>query len=99
MLIDTLGKPRELREGAEAWEDGRSGERVGARGRAGRRLVTWVRSGCGHASRSTRTKYRIFQQFAEEFGRVSVNTDALLGEASRDARLFVGPTTIPEWNI
>ena len=44
-----------------------------------------------------RTKYTICQQFVVKFGRVSVNTDALLGEASRDARLFAGSKTIPEW--
>ena len=35
-----------------------------------------------------RTKQHIYQQFVVEFGCVSVNTDALLGEASRDARFF-----------
>ena len=41
-----------------------------------------------------RTKYHIRQQVAVEFGRVSVNTGAILGEASRDARLFAGSKTI-----
>ena len=59
-----------LREGSEAREDG------GERG-----LVTGVRSGWGRASRSMRTKYHICLQFIVEFGRVSVNTDALRGEA------------------
>ena len=71
--------------------------RVRAGDRAGRRLVTRVRSGWGRASPSMRTKYHICQPFAVEFGRVSVNTGALLGEASRDARLFAGSKTIPEW--
>ena len=44
-----------------------------------------------------RTKYTICQQFVVKFGRVSVNTDALLGEASRDARLFAGSKMVPEW--
>ena len=66
-------------------------------GRAGRRLVTGVRSGWGHALRSMRTKYHICQQFVVEFGRVSLNTDALLGEASIDARLFAGSKKILKW--
>ena len=41
--------------------------------------------------------HHICQQFVVEFGRVSVNTDALLGEVSRDARLLAGSKTIPEW--
>ena len=86
-----------LREGTGAWANGRSGERVRAGSRARRRLVTGVRSGWGRASRSMRTKYHICQQFVVEFGRVSVNTDALLGGASRDARRFAGSKTIPEW--
>ena len=49
------------------------------------------------ASRAMRTKFHIWQQFAVEFGRVSVNTGALLGEASRDARIFGGSKTITEW--
>ena len=64
-------------------------------GREGRRLVTGVRSGWGRASRSMRTKYHICQQFVVEFGRVSVITDALLGEALRDARLLADSKTIP----
>ena len=48
--------------------------RVRAGGRAGRRLVTGVRSGWGHASCSMRTKYRICEQFTVEFGRMSVNS-------------------------
>ena len=43
-----------------------------------------------------RTKYHICQQLAVESGSLSVNTDALLGEASRDARLCAGSKTIPE---
>ena len=81
-------------------EDGRSEmERVREGGTAGRRLVTGVRSGWGCASRSMRTKYEyhIYQQFVVDFGPVSVNTDALLSEASRDTRLFAGSKTIPEW--
>ena len=63
--------------------------------RARRRLVTGVRSGWGHVSRSLRTKYHICQQFVVEFGRVSVNTDALLmGEESGDVCLFAGSKTI-----
>ena len=45
--------------------------------------------------RSLRTRYRICRQFVVEFGRVSVNTGALLGEASRDARLLEDSRTIP----
>ena len=66
-----------FREGRGARRDG------GERG-----LVTGVRSGWGRASRAMRTKYYICQQFVVEFGRVPVNTDALLGEASRDTRLL-----------
>ena len=87
----------QLREGTEASGDGRTGERVRAGGRAGRRLVTGVRSGWGRASHSMRTKYHICQQFAVMVGRMSVNSGALLGEASRDARLFAGSITILEW--
>ena len=77
----------------------RSGENVRAGGKAGRRLVTGVSSGWGYVSRSIRTKYHVCQQFFE-FGRVSVNTGALLGEPSRGARLFADSKTIPErWNI
>ena len=83
----------------EACEDGRSGERVRAGGRAGRRLLTAVIPGWGRASRSTRTEYHTCQQFAVEFGRVTVNTDDLLGEAYPDSRLFAGHKTIPEWSI
>ena len=57
-----------------------------------RRLVTGVRSGWGRASRSMRMKYHICQQPVVEFGRVSVNTNALWGEASRDARACVTST-------
>ena len=53
-----------------------------------RRLVTGIRSGWERVLRLMRTKYHICQQLDVEFGRVSVNTGALLGEASRDARLF-----------
>ena len=53
-------------------------------------------SGWGRASHPVRTKYHICQQFAVEFGRVSVNTDALLGEASTSARLFAGSKAIAE---
>ena len=78
-----------LRDGTEAWEDGRSEiETVRAEGRAGRRLVPGVRSGWGRASRSISTKYHICQQFVVELGRVSVNTDVLLGEASGGAHLL-----------
>ena len=59
--------------------------------------MTGVRSGCGRASRSMRTKDHICQQFAVEFRRVSVNTCALVGEASIDASLLAGSKTIPEW--
>ena len=73
------------REGTEAWKDGRGGERVRAGGRAGRRLVTGVRSGWGRASRSMRTKYHICQQFVVEFGRTCVREHQRhLDEASRD---------------
>ena len=57
-----------------------------------RGLVTGVRSGWGRASRSMRMKYHICQQPVVEFGRVSVNTNALWGEASRDARACVTST-------
>ena len=50
-----------------------------------------LESGGGHASRSMRTKYQICQLFVE-FGRVSVNTDALLSEASKHARACVTST-------
>ena len=43
-----------------------------------------------------KTEDHICQQFPVEFGRVSAMTGALLGEASRDARLFAGSKTIPE---
>ena len=56
-------------------------------GRGERRLLSEVRPEWGRAWRSLRTKYHICQQFVE-FGRVSVNTNALLGEESRDARLL-----------
>ena len=40
------------------------------------------------------------QQFVVEFGRMSVNTDGLLGEASRDARLLADSKRIPvRWKI
>ena len=81
----------QLREGTEAWGDGRSGERVRAGGRADRRLVTGASSWWGCALRSMRTKYHICQQFAEEGGHMSVNSGDLLGEASRDARLLQAP--------
>ena len=54
-------------------------------GREGQRLVTGVRSRWGRASRSIRTTYHICQQFIVEFGRVSVNADALSREASKNA--------------
>ena len=63
-------------------------------GRAGRQLATGVRSEWGRALRLMRTKYHICKQFVVELGRVS---DALLGEASRDARLLAGSKTRPEW--
>ena len=50
-----------LRDRTEAWDDRRSGERARAGGRAGRRLVTGVRSGWGRASHSMRTKYHTCQ--------------------------------------
>ena len=62
-------------------------------------MVTRVMSGWERASRSMRTKYHICQQFAVEFGRVSVDSDALLGKASRDYHLFAGSKTIPGWWI
>ena len=37
----------------------------------------------------------ICQQFVVEFELVSVNTDAVLGEASRDARLLADSKTVP----
>ena len=83
-----------LREGREAWEDK---GKVREGGREGRRLVTGVRSGWERASRSTRTKYNLCQQFVVEFGRAPVNNDALLGEASRDAHLLADSKTIPVW--
>ena len=83
----------QLREGTEASGDGRSGEKVRAGGRAGRRLVTGVRSGWGRASRSMR-KYHICQQFAVEVGRVSLNSNALLGERCSS---FAGSKTLLEW--
>ena len=57
-----------------------------------RGLVTGVRLGWGRDSRSMRTEYHICQQSVVGFGRVSVNTDALGGEASRDARACVTST-------
>ena len=36
-------------------------------------------------------EYNIYQQFLVEFGRASVNTDADLGEASRDTRILADP--------
>ena len=50
--------------------------------------MTGVGSAWGRASRSTRAKHHTCQQFVVEFGRVSVNVDVLLGEASRAARLL-----------
>ena len=58
--------------------------------------MTGVRSGWGRASHSMKT-YRNCQQLAVEFGRVSVNTGALLGEVSGNVRPFAGSKTIPEW--
>ena len=57
--------------------------------------MTGVRSGWGRASRSMRTKCHICQQVVVEFGPVSVKTDAVLGEASRDARLPAHSKMIP----
>ena len=43
-----------------------------------------------------RTMDHVCQQFDVEFGRVSVNTHALLSEVSRDARLLAWSKMIPE---
>ena len=68
--------------------------------RDGRRLETVIRSGSGPASRSMKSKYNIFQPFVVGFECVSVITNALLGEASRDARILADSKTIPVgWEI
>ena len=69
-----------------------SGGKGGVGGRRRERLVTGVRSGWGRTSRSMRIKNHICQPVVVRVGRVSVSTDALLGEASRDARACVTST-------
>ena len=56
-----------------------------------------VRVGTRFAHKQYEVSYIICQQFVVEFERVSVHTNALLGEASRDVQLSAGSKIIPEW--